>query len=207
MKQSLENIDKILEYINSVGSDSLSIFGGTFEGGYCLEQCPIEIAKFLLFIKDYPIDNYLEIGSAAIGSARLLTDYFDIKNITIVDLPYHKVLKEREINLNYIKTITNVKNFDGDSKAIEVKQFLKEVDLKYDLIFIDGGHDYETVKNDVGLAVAYVKPNGLICFHDIGMEGDPKAVYDECIKNKNFKHLLTINDKEKGIGILQYVAD
>jgi hypothetical protein len=36
----------------------------------------------------------------------------------------------------------------------------------YDLVFIDGSHDYESVKADVGLALGKLKPGGLLAFHD-----------------------------------------
>lgn len=36
----------------------------------------------------------------------------------------------------------------------------------YDFIFIDGGHDYETVKHDTELAMSVVSDGGIIAWHD-----------------------------------------
>lgn len=38
---------------------------------------------------------------------------------------------------------------------------------KYDVIFIDGGHDYESVKKDYEFALTRLKKGGIIAFHDI----------------------------------------
>lgn len=37
-----------------------------------------------------------------------------------------------------------------------------------DLVFIDGGHDYKTVKNDTEKAVAMCKPDHVLIWHDFG---------------------------------------
>jgi predicted O-methyltransferase YrrM len=35
-----------------------------------------------------------------------------------------------------------------------------------DLVYIDGGHDYETVKRDIALYKRFVKPTGILCGDD-----------------------------------------
>lgn len=50
---------------------------------------------------------------------------------------------------------------------------------KFDLIFIDGGHDYESVRRDIAIAKEFVAPGGIICGHDFTMfDGVTKAVLD-----------------------------
>jgi predicted O-methyltransferase YrrM len=57
----------------------------------------------------------------------------------------------------------------GDSADVLVR--LPEV---YDLVFIDGSHDRESVLRDADLAVRHVlKPGGVLVFHDYRSSQDP----------------------------------
>lgn len=47
-------------------------------------------------------------------------------------------------------------------------------DKSVDMVFIDGGHDYETINAD--LTAWLPKCKKLICGHDIGLDGVPKAL-------------------------------
>ena len=56
---------------------------------------------------------------------------------------------------------------------------------KFDLIFIDGDHRYEQVKDDINLALRYISPNGVIAGHDYGRPDWPgvKKAVDEMFPN------------------------
>lgn len=41
----------------------------------------------------------------------------------------------------------------------------------FDFIFIDGAHDYESVRNDIKIAFSALKPGGIICGHDYHNQG------------------------------------
>jgi len=43
----------------------------------------------------------------------------------------------------------------------------------FDLVFIDGSHDYESVKADIALSLSVLKPGGLLAFHDYERDCDP----------------------------------
>lgn len=52
---------------------------------------------------------------------------------------------------------------------------------EYDLVFIDGAHDYESVAADIEKARQVLSPHGLLAFHDYGLECHPgvKQAVDE----------------------------
>jgi predicted O-methyltransferase YrrM len=52
-----------------------------------------------------------------------------------------------------------------------------------DLIFIDGGHDYATVKHDTALAFARIRPGGVIVWHDYN--AIPEIGVRQCIDELN----------------------
>jgi len=85
-----------------------------------------------------------------------------------------KLLKKFKKNINIIK---------GNSNKI-----LKEIPIKFDYVFLDGGHKYETVKNDLENLTQVVKNGGIILCDDYNLSyasGVKKAIDDYVLK-KNF---------------------
>ena len=80
----------------------------------------------------------------------------------------------------------NIKLIKGNSNTA-----LKDTNIKnIDLIFIDGGHDYNTVKNDLNFSKKIISLNGTILCDDYNLtyaKGVKKAI-DEFIKENTCKH-------------------
>ena len=55
---------------------------------------------------------------------------------------------------------------------------------KIDFVFLDGGHDYETVKNDLNECIEVLKNNGTILCDDYDLTYAPgvKKAIDEFVK-------------------------
>ena len=73
------------------------------------------------------------------------------------------------------------------------------------LIFIDGGHDYEIVKNDFDIALKNVNKNGTIIFHDIAASSchGPKKLWGEIKKKFDTKEFVSKKYFIKyGVGII-----
>lgn len=78
----------------------------------------------------------------------------------------------------------SIKIYQGYSKII-----LKQIDLKnIDFVFLDGGHSYETVKDDLNILTSNLKKNSIIICDDYNIShyGVKKAV-DEIKDNYEFK--------------------
>ena len=94
-----------------------------------------------------------------------------------------QLLKKFKNNINIIK---------GDSN-----QVLKEINLKeIDYVLLDGGHKYETVKNDLENLTQVIHNNGLILCDDYDLSYAPgvKKAIDEYVFNKNF-NLKILNSR------------
>jgi|TARA_B110000240_G_scaffold180284_1_gene211186 hypothetical protein len=79
----------------------------------------------------------------------------------------------------------NVHLIKGNSNKI-----LKKIDMsKIDYVFLDGGHAYETVINDLHYSKAVLDNNGTILCDDYNLSQAPgvKKAIDEFISNNNFK--------------------
>jgi hypothetical protein len=69
----------------------------------------------------------------------------------------------------------------ADSNQPEVIEKVKSVigESKVDLLFIDGGHSYENVSLDYKYFKNFVKPNGIIAFHDATRNGNVRRFINE----------------------------
>jgi predicted O-methyltransferase YrrM len=90
-----------------------------------------------------------------------------------------KLLKKFEKNINIIK---------GNSNNV-----LKEIPDNFDYVFLDGGHKYETVKNDLENLTRVINNGGIILCDDYNLSyaaGVKKAIDDYVLKeNFNLKIL------------------
>ena len=93
-----------------------------------------------------------------------------------------KLLKKFEKNINIIK---------GNSNMI-----LKEIPSKFDYVFLDGGHKYETVKNDLNNLIQVINNGGIILCDDYNLSYAPgvKKAIDDYVLEKNF-NLKILNSR------------
>lgn len=125
-----------------------------------IEQKPEEYKKLLDFLNDNSKKRYaLEIGSNYGGTSVGLCNLFE--NVISVDIKYHPnfdEIKSRHKNYNYIIS---------DSNSDVTIQYLKNLNIKFDFIFIDADHSYEGVKSDFLKYKQFLSSDGYVAFHDI----------------------------------------
>ena len=87
----------------------------------------------------------------------------------------------------------NIHLIKGNSNRV-----LKKIDMsKIDYVFLDGGHDYETVKNDLNNCSEVIDNNGTVLCDDYNLSYAPgvKKAIDEFIKNKDYKCEILHNSR------------
>jgi predicted O-methyltransferase YrrM len=130
--------------------------------------------------------NYLEIGCYAGGSASLMLSR-DKTNVISIDLG--TPISKHEV-LENIK-LTNTKNnkydyIEGDSQKQETKDAVLKIRKTFDILFIDGDHQYDAVIKDFNLYSPLVKSGGYIVFDDYNDHQycpEVKKAVDELVKN------------------------
>jgi predicted O-methyltransferase YrrM len=100
---------------------------------------------------------------------------------------------------NFKKTMAKYRllEFIKISPETSEKAFNKFPEQKIDLLFIDGNHDYESVKKDYDLWSPLVPSGGVIILHDVGANhvDGPKRVFDEQLLNNNiWKNVRVIGE-------------
>ena len=87
----------------------------------------------------------------------------------------------------------NVSLIKGNSNNI-----LKKIDMtKINYVFLDGGHDYKTVKNDLDCCSEVIDNNGTILCDDYNLSYAPgvKKAIDEFVKKNNYKCEILRNSR------------
>ena len=127
-------------------------------------------------IKSLDVKNVLEIGThvgcSTVSIALALKDR-DGSKLTTVDVrdvnagDYYNKGGQR----NDLKTpLQMLKKIDCDSFVEFVTgdslEFFSNTKEKYDFIFLDGSHDYETVYKELPMAMNYLSDGGIILLHD-----------------------------------------
>ena len=87
----------------------------------------------------------------------------------------------------------NISLIKGNSNNI-----LKKIDMsKIDFVFLDGGHDFLTVMNDLNCSIDVINNEGTILCDDYDLSYAPgvKKAIDEFIETKNFNCSIECDDR------------
>ncbi len=104
---------------------------------------------------------------------------------------YHEEMEKLDTSLleNFKNTITKfeLQNFIKILPMTSEKARINFPEPKIDFLFIDGNHEYESVKQDYTLWTPLVPSGGIIILHDVGathVDG-PKRIFNEQVLNNS----------------------
>ncbi|SRR5712692_3852096 len=151
-----------------------------------------EILALSVIVKHVGARNILEIGTANGNTTLNLAENSPPDaSVTTVDLPqnwdgkFAVEVRGHMVN-NTMATQVGIQ-YKNSKYSGKVKQVLcdsaklcwEEMAVPFDLAFIDGCHTYEYVKIDTENAIKYVRPGGVVIWHDYGMIEDVSKAVDE----------------------------
>jgi len=130
---------------------------------------PIDLALLKGLAKKFNGCEYFEIGTWRGESVANVASV--AKHCTTLNLPDNEMLrmglskKYVELHRFYSKHLQNVTHLQGNSLSYDYKSLGK----KFDLIFIDGDHHYESVVSDTKNAFSLLRDeHSIIVWHDYG---------------------------------------
>jgi len=193
--------------VELMGSDSQLVFGGTYEGGYHLQQVPDEIVPCIndIIKSEVKIKHFLEVGSAAGGSTYLFNHAFNLESIVIIDDNKHPKHIHRAGMIKKIKC--PVAEFIGNSLSKEAVDFVGSLKKKFDIMLLDASHNYADVELDIRNYGQFLNKDGFMLIHDIDIFKHVGIVVRKIGESKDYKNMKTYISKTHpvpcGIGMLQ----
>lgn len=112
---------------------------------------------------------------------------------------YYKYIKRQNpYSLEAVKEL--LKKFDDNIHLIKgnSNKVLNKIDMsKIDYVFLDGGHEYNTVLNDLNCCFDVINNNGTVLCDDYDLKQAPgvKKAIDEFVKEKNFNCSIICNGR------------
>jgi hypothetical protein len=201
-------LDKSINF--KVDTPSVEIGGlSLLESSILVSLLKISKAKYIFEFGTYFGSTTKLFSQNTLNNSKIYTIDFDIKKqnptISKIDIQNKKFLRNGKINDQYLiyllkkkgpYKISNQRNmkkkiklFKLDSRSLDVKK-LKLLN-KFDLIFIDGGHDYETISSDTKKSLLMKKKDSIIVWHDYKskIHTDVTKYLNNFNKKKNFFYI------------------
>ena len=175
-----------------------------------LQQIPEELTETIFFLKNYEKSNniklkkFLEIGFYTGYTNTILNKIFEFDEIVGIDT-FEQFVDGNSLLANHrFKNLILVCGDSTSKRTISITKKFKP----FDLILIDGDHDYEFIKKDFENYKSMISKNCFILFHDIKNKNFPDVskFWKEISNSKQFISKEFICDDypmKAGIGLLQ----
>jgi precorrin-6B methylase 2 len=144
-------------------------------------------------------DSVLEIGAKYGASSYGFCNIFN--KVVSIDISKENTINDIENKFDNYTFIL------GDSHSSDTKNKLKE--MKFDVVFIDGDHSYDAVKQDYLDYKEFCKDEGIIVFHDIkhttwtdSVGIQVPVLWKEIKYNYKYEEIINNENDCFGIGIL-----
>jgi predicted O-methyltransferase YrrM len=177
------------EYLKRKGLDVIE--------GYS-QQVPRQLID-LIKLTSKPNINVMEIGFNAGHSAEVFLKNNPTLMLTSFDIGIHQYVKhaKKYIDDTYPNRHTLIL---GDS-TISIPKYINNTDKKYDIIFIDGGHEYDIAKADLNNCMKLAHKDTIVILDDTMYKVDwvakwtigPTKAWLECLKENM---IVEINRKD-----------
>lgn len=154
-----------------MGSDDEAFGFRVKRDGYYIQQHPGELARLILHLmaRSPELGLFLEIGAAAGGTMRAISEYVTVVDTLTIDDGKHWNHGHYPRNMSKTHRRGSHHALIADSHSLKAHQFLVEhtEDKLIDLAIVDGDHTYRGVREDTELVLPFMAVGSYLVLHDI----------------------------------------
>lgn len=195
-KKEKHNLREFLRHQTNAEYGGYRMFDGTRSH---LMHNPNELSDLIFFLKEYEkikrkkISNFLEIGFNSGILNTILNKFFKFEQIVVIDTFTYEI-SSTDLLANLKRK--NLVLVCGSSNKKENLQTIKKFQ-PYDLIFVDGSHEYNDVKKDLNNYSKMLSDDGILVVHDIHSLEFPgvNKAWSEFKRQNNFSYKEFVNRK------------
>jgi len=181
MTDDLKKIIEFLIYECGICPAEDNHFGGDPDAKPALnlkiQQRPAELANLIYFLfskkaAGEQLDYYAEIGACSGGTTFAINKFLNFKELLIIDdggaqSEYYINDRDDQLRGKNLGTIPRIEiiGSSAEQRVINLARHIASKQL-YDVLFIDGDHSYDGVKNDTIHYTPMVRSGGYVIFHD-----------------------------------------
>ena len=195
-KKEKQNLREFLRHQTNAEYGGYRMFDGTRSH---LMHNPNELSDLIFFLKEYEkvkrkkISNFLEIGFNSGILNTILNKSFKFEQIVAIDT-FTSEISSTDLLANLKRK--NLVLVCGSSNKKENLQTIKKFQ-PYDLIFVDGSHEYNDVKKDLNNYCKMLSDDGILVAHDIHSLEFPgvNKAWSEFKRQNNFRYKEFVNRK------------
>jgi len=153
------------------------------------------LIQLIQFVTAYDSKIWCEIGSNIGESALIISSFKEVEKLYCID----PLWDERQYN-QFLNRTKHLKHKIQLLRLKSEKAYEKFESNSIDVIYIDGGHTYNDINNDLNFAFSVVKNGGFICGHDYGKAfPDVKKAVDEFKEKYKLTNFTTFCDSSFAI--------
>ena len=195
-KKEKQNLREFLRHQTNAEYGGYRMFDGTRSH---LMHNPNELSDLIFFLKEHEkikrkkISNFLEIGFNSGILNTILNKSFKFEQIVAIDT-FTSEISSTDLLANLKRK--NLVLVCGSSNKKENLQTIKKFQ-PYDLIFVDGSHEYNDVKKDLNNYCKMLSDDGILVAHDIHSLEFPgvNKAWSEFKRQNNFSYKEFVNRK------------
>ena len=177
-------------------------------------QNPDEIIELLTLLKNREVRNILEIGTSRGGTLYLFARMTD-RSAKLISIDIHQNFNKLVDTFPRGKQEIILIEADSNNRAT-IEKIADHFPDGIDFLFIDGDHSYDGVRLDFEFYSPFIKPGGMIAFHDIvednesrygvvtgGWAGGVPQLWEEIKSEYKFIEFIAHPGQDgQGIGVL-----